>query len=240
MEPKFQSSFIPKGPVAPTGPVADAYGRPHASFFGIVATFLFTISIILSLGVFGYERYLLAHIGTLGNDLKSARASMQPDVINELVRADQRMLSTKALLGKHTALSPFFDYMEAATLKNVRFTSFEYLTTDRGIVITMHGQARSYADVAEQSDSFNRSKIFIDPVFSDLDLDAKGNVVFTFKAGLDPAAVSYKKRLEGIVIPPPQTAPAATTTQSQAPVATSTVKTAAATTTAKTASTTPR
>ncbi len=230
MEPKFQSSFIPKGPVAAAGSVAETYGRPHASFFGIVATFLFTISIILSLGVFGYERYLLAHIGTLGSDLTKARASMQPEVINELVRANQRIISTNDLLKKHTALSPFFDYLETATLKNVRFTSLEYLTTDRGIVLTMHGQARSYGDVAEQSDSFNKSKIFIDPVFSDLDLDTKGNVIFTFKAGLDASAVSYKKRLEGLIVPAmPVIVPVATSTP---------VKTVTGTTTQKTATTT--
>jgi hypothetical protein len=241
MEPKFQSSFIPKGPVAAAGPVSDTYGRPHASFFGIVATFLFSISLILALGVFGYERYLLAHIGTLGSDLTKARATMQPDTIRELVRSNQRLISTGDLLKKHTALSPFFDYLEEATLKNVRFTSFEYLTTDKGLVLTMHGQARSYGDVAEQSDTFNKSKMFTDPVFSDLDLDTKGNVIFAFKAGLDPAAVSYQKRLQAIIQSQVQTQallPVASSTQSVASTTTKTAVKTTASTTQKTATTT--
>jgi hypothetical protein len=222
MDPKFQSSFIPKGPVATGSPLTESYGRTHTTLFAFISTTVFVISVVLAVGIFGYDRYLLAHIGTLGNDLTAAKQSLQPDTINALVRANQRILSTKTLLSQHVALSPFFDYLETATLKNVRFTQFLYETTDKGIQVTMHGMARSYTDVALQSDAFNKAGFIIGPVFSDLNLDAKGNVIFAFRATLDPSIVSYKKRLEG--------QPVATGTLPQQTIATSTPVLTASTT----------
>ncbi len=215
--------------MAAATPLAGQYGKQKTSIFGFIAMLLFIISIVLALGVFGYERYLLSDIGTMGNNLNSARSSLEPDVIKELVSANKRIIGTRTLLMKHTALTPFFDYLESATLKNVRYTQFLYATTNKGIELTMHGQARSYQDVALQSDAFNSSGIFTSPVFSDLDLDAKGNVVFTFRATLDPAVVSYKKRLQSL---PPVAAPVVAQVASSTPkVATTTQKTATATTT---------
>jgi hypothetical protein len=82
--------------------------------------------------------------------------------------------------------------------------------------------------------------MFIDPVFSDLDLDGKGNVIFTFRAGLDPSAVSYSKRLESLV-PPAQPAGQTQTVGTTTPAGTASstpVKTVTASTTQKTATTT--
>jgi hypothetical protein len=222
MEPKFQSSFIPKGPIA-ASPLGAQYAKPKATLFGFIATLVFVLTLILSVGVFAYDRYLLSSIGTMGDQLTSARATMQPDTINELVTADKRLQGTRLLLAQHTALSPFFDFLESATLKNVRYTEFLYTADSGGYEVSMQGQARSYQDVASQSDAFNRSGVFRDPVFSNLDLDAKGNVTFAFHATIDPSLVSYEKLLEG----QPVSAPVVAAT-STAAVATTTVKTVTA------------
>lgn len=241
MEPKFQSSFIPKGPVATANPLAAQYTKPKTAIFGFLATVIFILTLAAAIGVFAYDRYLLSSIGTMGENLANARATLQPDTIQELVRVDRRILGTRQLLSRHTALSPFFDYLENATLRNMRFTEFKFTQTDKGLEVMMKGQARSYSDVALQSEAFNKSKIFADPVFSDLELDAKGNVTFTFRALLDQAAVSYKKRIDGVPVGVSTstaariTAPVATSTQ---PVATSTATTTRQTTATSTATTT--
>jgi len=227
-EPKFQSSFIPKGPIAAASPLAAQYGKPKTTLFGFIGTTLFVLSVILAVGIFGYERYLLSDIGTMGDSLTNARATLEPDTIKQLVSANKRIIGTRALLQQHTALTPFFDFLESNTLKNVRFTQFLYATDNKGIEITMQGQARSYQDVALQSDAFNRSGIFLNPVFSDLDLDSKGNVTFTFRAELDPATVSYKRRLDDMSAAPLQATSTAATSTAAVITATSTAKTASA------------
>ncbi len=55
----------------------------------------------------------------------------------------------------------------------------------------MNGTARSFNAVALQSDAFGKSSIFKDPIFSNLNLDQEGDVVFDFSAVIDPVRVSY-------------------------------------------------
>ncbi len=232
MEPKFQSSFIPKGPAASASPLSAQYSKPKHTLFGFVAGLAFIVSVVLSIGVFGFEKYLGSSISTMGEELEAAKATLQPEVIKELVNADKRIIGTKTLISRHTALSPFFDYLESGTLKSVRFTDFSFLNTAKGIELTMKGQARSYTDVALQSDAFNTSKIFTKPVFSDLDLDAKGNVTFIFHANIESSAISYKKKIAGVTAtstPSVKSSTATSTATSTKPV----VKTATSTSTTK-------
>jgi hypothetical protein len=193
MEPKFQSSFIPKGPLATTGTATKISRDAGHSILGTLAVFVFTFAILLTLGVFGYEFYLKANISKMTDNLASAKASLEPETIQKISDLDGRIISTKDLLDNHIVLSPLFDYLEISTLKNVRFTQFQYQTTEKGLEVNMRGQARGYSAVALQSEIFNKSPYFRNPIFADLDLDERGNVTFSFKANLDPSILSYKK-----------------------------------------------
>jgi hypothetical protein len=220
MEPKFQSSFIPKGPLATTGTATRISRDSGHSILGTLAVFVFTFAILLSLGVFGYEFYLKANISKMTGNLATAKQSLEPETIQKIADLDGRIISTKDLLENHIVLSPLFDYLESSTLKSVRFTQFQYLTTDKGLELTMRGQARGYGAVALQSEIFNKSPYFRNPIFADLDLDDKGNVTFSFKANLDPSIVSYKKGVANMVIteePAQPIAPAATSTSTTTP-----------------------
>ena len=58
----------------------------------------------------------------------------------------------------------------------------------------MKGQALNYNSVAKQSDVFSEnptSKYIHNPIFADLDLDQKGNVVFSFTGEIDSDQVLY-------------------------------------------------
>lgn len=232
MEPKFQSSFIPKGPLATTGTATRISRESGRSILGTLAVFVFTFAILLSLGVFGYEFYLKSSISRMSGNLATARESLEPETIKKIADLDSRLVSTEALLEKHIVLSPLFDYLENFTLRNVRFTQFDYETTERGVLeLTMRGQARGYSAVALQSRNFNESGYMRNPVFSDLDLDDEGNVTFTFRATLDPSIVSYKREVSKQPPPPPlpvlvPSSSAATSTATSTPsTATSTATT---------------
>ncbi|MEK7187122.1 MAG: hypothetical protein AAB690_02395, partial [Patescibacteria group bacterium] len=105
-----------------------------------------------------------------------------------------------------------FDFLESSTLKSVRFTDFSYGTSPAGVELVMKGQARSYAAVALQSDLFTKSSHFKNPVFSDLGLDESGNIIFTFRAIVNPNLISYQKQIEGLTISAPPKTTVATTT----------------------------
>ncbi len=227
MEPKFQSSFIPKGPLATSGTLAST-GTKQKSLFGFLTSIVFAITIALSIGVLAYNFYLGHSIKKMGAEINAARAEIDQSSVGELTRLNSRIVSTQDLLNKHVVLSPLLDYLEATTLKNVRFTDFHFESTNKGLVLSMKGQARGYSAVSLQSDIFNKSKYIKNPIFSDLSLDDKGNVIFSFSAMVDPSLVSYKKAVEAEGV---QAAPVSTATTTQA---TTTLSTTVATSTSTT------
>jgi len=202
MQPKFQSSFIPKGPVVSSGGVTPggtkSKGRNLLSF---LASIIFTISIIGALGIFGYKFYLKYRIQGMESDLESAYIALEPETISQLTDLDSRIKSTKELIARHVVLSPLFRFLEDSTPTTVRFTELNYNLTDKGYELSMTGEARGYADLAVQSDIFNKSPYFRNPVFSDFILGDRGNITFSFKATLDPTLLSYKKEVENSVVP---------------------------------------
>lgn len=223
MEPKFQSSFIPKGPLATASTVTPTSRTARHSILGILANIVFTLAVLLGLAVFGYELYLNRNISKMGNDLTVARASLEPEVIEKISNLDERIISTAELLENHIVLSPLFDYLENSTLRTVRFTQFAYETTDKGLEVAMRGQARGYTAVALQSEIFNNSPYFKQPIFADLDLDEVGNVTFSFRANLDADIVSYKASADeleaapAVVVPVTPQSPATSTGTSTRP-----------------------
>ena len=202
MEPKFQSSFIPKGPISSATPDTPM-GRKtrEKSLFAFLALIIFNISIVLALGVFGYKFYLKYSIDKMGADLENARTTLQPETIRELTRLDNRIISSRELILGHQILSPLFAFLEASTPRTVRFSDFRYSVTGQGLELSMIGEARGYAALALQADIFDKSQYFKDPIFSDLNLNAKGDVNFSFRAVVDPSLMSYQREVERIGAP---------------------------------------
>jgi hypothetical protein len=224
MEPKFQSSFIPKGPLATTATVSSSVSKvSERGLLGFLSTIVFIFTVVVAAGVFAYGFYLSSSISKMGSDLDSARTTLNPDSIKELTQLNSRLTLTAGLLNNHTVLSPLFDFLEASTLQSVRFTEFRYEDTDKGLRLNMKGLARGYSAIALQADILEKSKYIKDPVFSDLSLDDKGNVTFTFSALLDPSVVSYSKQIESIpVVTPIVTPPVSPVNASGSVVSTST------------------
>ncbi|MHB1330799.1 MAG: hypothetical protein ACYCY6_02420 [Minisyncoccota bacterium] len=196
MEPKFQSSFIPKGPLATAGTATKVSRQSDRSILGTLAVFVFVLSILLAGGVFAYEIYLGTDIDKMGADLKAARDSLEPEIINRISDLDERIVSTKNILESHTIISPLFTYLEEWTVSNVRFTRFAYTTTAEGLIIEMSGEARGYSSVAQQAQIFGaEDSPMKSPIFADLNLDEEGKVTFSFEASVDPALVSFKNEI---------------------------------------------
>lgn len=240
MEPKFQSSFIPKGPVSSaSAPTAASFRRApvQRDFFAVIASALFTLSLIFAIGVFGYKYYLNYRIAGLGRELEAARAALEPKTVDELVRLDERIVSTQELLANHRIISPVFDFLQQATPQSVRYTGFQFNSTEKGLELALKGEARSYSALAVASDIItNKSPQFKNAVFSDLILDPKGNVTFSLSMRVDPSALSFGRSvsLQGLS-PAPQTAQPQSQAASTTPAAPAG---AASTSTAKASTTT--
>lgn len=209
MDPKFQSSFIPKGPLVSTA-ASMAMGRKAEGrgLLAFIALTIFIISVLLALGMFGYKFYLKYRIDQMSASLETALGRIQPEpgIIRELIRFDNRIVSTKKLASEHLVLSSLFEFLEVSTPKTVRFSSFSYSMSNEGLELSMNGEARGYAALALQADIFSKSQYLKNSIFSDLNLNGKGDVNFSFKATVDPSLVSYKRQVERVgapSVPPP-------------------------------------
>lgn len=204
MPPKFQSSFIPKGPIsAPMQASQGAVRRRPRDIVSMVAVFVFSLSVLSALGVFLYVGFLNYRVKSMTAELDRARAALSPETVNELVRLDDRIVSTGELIRRHRVLSPLFNLLESSTPRTVRFTEFDYRVMEDGPKLSLKGEAAGYAALALQADIFNKSPYLKNPVFSDLTLDERGNVVFVMTAALSPELLSYEREVNALYTPEP-------------------------------------
>ncbi|MBL7045628.1 MAG: hypothetical protein ISR99_01160 [Parcubacteria group bacterium] len=193
MEPKFKTSFIPKQPISGTP------SKKRSGGLGIISLILsiFTIGIIaLAVGVFLYQQLLDTSVERKKATLDRAQAAFEPTLIQELVRVDNRLKAAEEILDNHVSISALFDLLERLTLNSVRFESFEYaFLEDSRINISMSGNAKNFSGVALQADIFGRDRLINEPIFSGLNLDQTGNVIFDFTATIDKDLVSYVNNL---------------------------------------------
>ena len=148
-------------------------------------------------GVVAYERFIETSIDQKGIELENARQTIDTGLINEFKALDKKLRTAEELLGRHIAMTLFFDFLESSTLQNVQYNEFGYIfNTDDVISIDMEGIAQSFNSLTLQSDIFRDSDIILDPVFSGLILDESGNVQFKFRARIDPSFVLYSNVFE--------------------------------------------
>lgn len=197
-------TFIPRQTA-----VAQAVGARHAriSVFFIVSAGAFVLSLLAAASVFFYQKVLANRLVKMNNDLVAARAAFEPAFIEELQRMDIRLETAKSLLAQHRAVSPLFALLERETLATVRFTKFSFSEAQEGGVrLALAGEAASFNAVALQSDIFAKNGSFLNPAFSDFDVDKSGIVHFSFAATVAPEFALYRSHLASVKKPSAQTA----------------------------------
>lgn len=193
MDTKFQTSFIPKKSLAEV----NSHSRPESvSLFLIIGVIIFISALAAAGGVFAYKKILIGSIENMNARLAQAKNSFEPSFIDTANNLNKRIEAAKKLLNAHIVISPVFSLLENRTLATVRFNNFTYNLNDNDSgVISLSGEAKNFSSIALQSDIFGKEKYIKNPVFSDLNPDQSGNIVFKFNASLDPNLVSYKKNL---------------------------------------------
>ena len=198
MEPKYQTSFIPKKPLSITG-----QSQPG----GISLLFLVSIVIFLiSLGLAGYvfleKNLLITNITSDVTTIEQNKGGLTSDAvtIESLVQLNSRINVAKDLLSKHIIVSPIFDFLQQATLKSVRFKNFTFSSGGKDaaganrVSVQMSGVATSWETVASQADEFGKpdwKKIITEPKVSNLSLNADGSISFLFSAYISPGFLVY-------------------------------------------------
>lgn len=192
MDQNFQTSFIPKKPIVDKRSTSS---NPIGLFM-IISIFLFFAVVLGAGGAYFYKQVLVKDLISKQDDLSKAKNRFEPGRINILKKLDIRLNAAREVLLKHVAVSPIFEALETITLKTLRFTKFSYVLNGDKVDVKMNGQAIGYRSIALQADLLSKNKNFIDPVFSNLTLDNKGNVLFDLVFSVDRTFVDYKQMLE--------------------------------------------
>lgn len=193
MEPKFQTSFIPKKPIVASAGMTSK----SIDFFAVIATVIFLGSIVLSVAVFAWKYTLEKKVASSEVSLATAKDEFDQEFIGYVNRLNSRIETSKDLLNRHVGASPIFAFLASHTLKTVSYTDFSYsYEADGSVKVVMKGVAKSYSSIALQSEEFGKQNQYIkSPIFSDLNPDQTGNIGFTLTAFLDKNLVSYQKNL---------------------------------------------
>jgi hypothetical protein len=194
------------------------------NIFLVIASLVLGLSLLGSIGVFAYERYLTGVRDTRAAEVAQAEELINPDSVEDFIRTRDRFIEAGEILDGHVAVSQFFDLLESLTLQSVRFDTLTFmLAEDRTAEIRIAGVARTFNSLAAQSSAFASEKRIKSAIFSNITVNDNRTVAFSLEADLDP-------RL--LILNPPEAqampeVPAATTTPA-APAATTTTTAPAA------------
>lgn len=205
MEPRFQTSFIPKKPVE-SSPSKTFSSSSGGNVFGVSAALLLVITLLSCGGFYAYKQYLVNQVTKAEKDLAAAESAFQPEKIQEIINADGRISAARGLIQGHTAISFFLDYIGSIMVKNIRFSDFSLVNKKGNPTLSVMGESLSYNALEAQSKELEKSSYLSNIYFSDFGLSDKGLVTFKLQAEISSDAVSFAKNLnEAAVVPTPST-----------------------------------
>lgn len=195
MQDRVTTSFIPKESLEVQRTPRAPKGNPFV-IVNIIGGFILVAAILGAGGLFLFKIYTQSAITSKQESLERQRAAFEPATIKELSRLDKRMNAAQKLLKTHTAPSLIFSEIESRSVTNVRFKDFAYEIGDGGkMLLTMSGVAKSFNSVALQADGFGKSTIIKDPLFSNLNIDQSGSVIFNFSSLIDASRITYAESI---------------------------------------------
>ncbi len=198
MEKEFQTSFIPKKPLAEERGQAPVRA-PAANIFNVIAVIVFLIAAVGAGATYFYKLTLQKQVESARQSLIKARNEFEPSTVADLQALDKRITASREIIRNHIVMAPIFQDLSTLTLQSIRFTKFTYAITGTGatkaIDIKMSGVAQNYNALAVQSDIFGNYKYFRDPVFSNLSIDDKKDILFDLSFSLDPKHLDYSANL---------------------------------------------
>lgn len=193
MESGVPASFIPHDTTQDSGGYRErSAGLPE--FALLVSIVLLVASGALAGGVFMYSQYLTTASSSKVQQLQRAKDAFDPELIQKIMRLNDRLHAADSILGIHLAPSMFFDALQAATLSTVAFSNLELHSDQTLMTIKMTGVAQSVNSIALQADLFSKNGVIKDPIFSGIDRQQDG-VHFQLTAEIDPKAIAYQQYL---------------------------------------------
>lgn len=201
MDRDTQTSFIPRTAFTKNLVVSPrVVGLPT-----VVSVLALLISLTFWGGTYAYRRILVSTIESpcveraaggrscgLRESVNRSRQDLDQTTTVYLTRLNDKLAIGAGLVRQHQSAVPVLRMLEELTLPSIYYSRFDY----SGGTLNIEGRASSYEDIALQTQVFVRDKGRIKSfIFSDLDLDSLGNVIFKLVVSLEPEVTSYARAL---------------------------------------------
>ena len=187
----MQSSFIPKKNYEKKSTGTGNY----VSLLMFISLAIFLGTVLAAGGGYFYKNFLESELKNKSEILVRENSNLNLGLIQELSRLDTRIKSAETILNKHISLLPLFELLKKNTLKGVSFNNFDFSVDKKDFLLKLDGTAIDYASVALQSNVFGKNKNILEPIFSELGVNADGNVTFSMTAKIDSRLLSYRDSL---------------------------------------------
>ncbi|HCC05077.1 TPA: hypothetical protein DEP58_02100 [Patescibacteria group bacterium] len=223
MEPKFNTSFIPKkslqADVSATAGGKNRFVRRHdvhgPGYYLMFMVFL--TSVVVSLGVFGYTKIVESNIQEKIARLERQKEAFDEETVAMLSRADKHITNAKKILEGHVAVSELFTLLETITLVRIQYTELEYTgMPNETALVTISGLSKNFQDVALQTEQYRLHQSLHKPVVRDLERLEDNEVSFSIDVTADSGLVSFSSALKNlgqqVAIPTPAPTVESTTT----------------------------
>jgi hypothetical protein len=166
MEPKFNTSFIPKESLETkttrTPPQKRAKSNPaYGIGFGITMV-MAVVAIAVTVGIFLYAHVVKTGIAEKQAQLVESYATLDENIILDLRTLDARLRGAEQIIENHVAMSHFFTLLEQYTLRRgLRYTSMNFsYEAGENPTVGLSGEAEVLSNVALQMDAFHDSGAF--------------------------------------------------------------------------------
>lgn len=134
---------------------------------------LVILAVFLFLGLsYGYKPYLASRIETLDAEINRFGEEIPAEKQAEMATFYSQIVNLKTVLNNHSAISPFWAWLERNTLQNIYFSKVNINTS--GNQVTLLGGARSNADIMAQLSVFENSPEVEKLVFGSVSNTAQG------------------------------------------------------------------
>lgn len=145
--------------------------------------FLFSLFIYLGI-IFGYRPYLDSEVKKLNNQIQSFAQQIPLEEQEKIIAFYSQLVNLRSLLAGHTAVSPFFEWLERNTHQNVFFSKLTLNIQGQQAVFV--GTAKTVVDMAEQLQVFQERPEVRRATFSSVTIGSAGTWQFNATLILDP------------------------------------------------------
>ncbi|MDD5068813.1 MAG: hypothetical protein PHN89_04425, partial [Candidatus Pacebacteria bacterium] len=152
MDPKLQTSFIPKKALNDGAVVSRGI-----NLVSLIVAIIFIITLATSAGVYFYSGVLDKQIDKETKTLKANEDALELPTLEQYIRLDTRIEAAKQILHNHVAVTPIFDTLQKTVLKSIQFSdlTLTFAGPDK-ITLAMKGQTLNYGSIAFQSDILSK------------------------------------------------------------------------------------